>query len=1110
MTMGMSFGLNAQISVLSEGKWMKMRFESNGVYRIDYNTLNDMGFDPSSLDPQNLAIYGLAGGMLPQANSVERPDDLVENLIFVEGESDGDFSTDDYILFYVDSPHKISFDETHDTYSFEKNLYSDYIYYFLTLKNQAGLRISPSANLITTSTPLDWYRKIESLHIDENNLLSSGRQWFGKRLAQGSSDLFEFENQKIAQHQSIKIEVSAAAQSFNSSSLLAELNGSPLGTLNFQSIPNTQYGIKANIQISVFQISSNDLTNLDLSLTYNRNGQNNAVCFLDYVTLDIPSNLELGEEPILLRNPSMTENTISAFKLETGNEPIRVWNVTDPLRVLEQEFEMESDAAIFGTFTHSPQEFYVFSNEQIQTVEVYEEAINQDIKSLLNTEFIIITHPDFFNEAERLAEFRKSNDQLRSAVVTVNQVYNEFSSGRQDLTAIRDFIRYSFQNGSLQYVLFFGKGSYDYLNRTEDNTNYVPTYESRNSIHPLLTYSSDDYFGFLDDNEGEWIESISGDHLLDVGIGRIPVTTVDQAKTVVDKLIRYETDPRSMGDWRNKLIFIADDGDRNIHQRDADILATLVDTTYTQFQVDKLYLDQFKQVQLPNGERSEDAQQQLLNSVNDGALMINFTGHGAEFAWMQEQILTFDLMDQWNNPFKLPFLITATCEFGRNDDPNIFSGAEHLLFKKDGGSIGLVTTARPVFSSTNFRLNQALYEIVLEQQNDDYFRLGDIIRHTKNNSLQGSLNRNFILLGDPSMTLNYPDLKIEFNEINDSPLTENDTIRAFQKVKLNGHISQNGQPQPSFNGEGIVTVFDKNVSKTTLGDENDPFNYNLRETELFKGVISVKDGQFETEFIVPRNIDYSFGHAKISIYAQGENGRMDASGSLSNLTLGGSDIPLNDDNGPSIKVFLEDTTRQISGIYPDQVLVILKLNDESGINISDLGFGQDIRMVLNDSIEFILNKEYQSDLDSFTNGTVSLWLDDLASGLNHLYIEAWDNAGNFNSIVQEFTVQENTSYITEINNHPNPFDNRTLFHIEHLLENENLELTIDVYDRNGVKVASLNQEYLRAGSVLTLSWNAVSGRGQKLTNGIYIYTTKIQSKTSGKSAIQRKKLIISN
>lgn len=1102
----------AQESVLAQGNWVKMSFEDQGAYRIDFSTLSEMGIDPITIDPRNLAIYGISGGMLPQPNAIGFPSDPIEHSIFVEGENDGTFGPEDYILFYVDSPHKITYNQSTDTYQVTKNLYSEDISYFLTVKESRGKRIQNASNITSSTQPLTWFREVLFHELDETNLLNSGREWYGEKFTTEDPNSFQNTFGLIASGQTLKVSVRAASQSFSQSSLNVELNDIQLGELTFQSIPNTQYGIKANNQEKVFELSTSSLTanNLDLKLAFNKNGQNNAVAYLDQYVIDIPRDLIFENQTIVLRNPAMLSNTITNFEIESTNSEVFIWNISSPIQILNQEFSTTSQTLSFGSLTDKLQEFLVFSANQAQTVSRFERIENQNIKALTSSDLVIITDPLFQKEAQDLANFRQSNNNLNSHVVTTQQIYNEFSAGRQDITAIRNFLKFLYQSGRLKYALFFGKGSYDYLDRLEDNTNFVPTYESRNSIHPLLSYSSDDYFGFLDDNEGEWTESGSGDHLLDIGIGRIPITAQNQAQAVVEKLVRYETDPRSFGDWRSKLLFIADDGDRNIHQRDADILASLVDSTYTQFQVDKLYLDQFEQVQLPNGEFSEAAQEELLSSVNEGALMINFTGHGAEFGWMQERILTFDLMEDWNNPFKLPFLITATCEFGRNDDPEIFSGAEFLLSKENGGAIGLLTTTRPVFSSTNFKLNEALYDAVLEQTNGEYLRLGDIIKYTKNNSLQGSLNRNFILLGDPSMSISYPQLDVVFDEINGEPISDTDTIKAFQNVNIKGRIEHNNQIQTDFTGTGIVSVFDKSLERETLGDESDPFSYSSREIELFKGEISVSNGEFEFEFVVPKNINYAFGKARITIYAQNNENSLDASGALSNLILGGTAEQLSDSSGPTIKAYINDTTTNISGEYEDQLNLILKFEDESGINVSPLGFGQEIRLILNDSINYELNDLYLANINNFQKGRIELSLNDLPPSTNSIYVEAWDNAGNSSILVEEFTVKQNTSYITEINNHPNPFNLGTVFFIEHLLEGENLELGIDIHDRNGAKITTLYQEYLSANSVLTLPWNGVNNKGQKLNNGIYIYTTKILSKTSGKSAIQRKKLIISN
>ena len=955
-------------------------------------------------------------------------------------------------------------------------------------------------------------REIISHELDEVNLLSSGREWFGEQLNTINNISFQESVSGLASGQQVKVQSEFVAQAYVNTSLEVRLNNNSIGTIEFETISDYQYDIKGSLKNATFTIPTDQLNpSLQLGFIYNQNGSNSSVAYLNKFLVDVPVTATFsGTQKKLRFAPS--NHGISTFKISNTTGNLTIWNISNPTEISQQAFNSNNSLSTFGTFSSSYSEYQVFNPGNLPEPEVFEAIDNQNLRGTPAVEFVIITNSDLKDQAQRLADFRVSHDGLSTLVVTTHQIYNEFSSGRQDVSAIRDFIKHKYDQGQvLKYVLFFGKGSFDYKDRIENNSNLVPTYESRNSIHPLLTYSSDDFFGFLDEDEGYWEESSAGDHLLNIGVGRIPARNPEQAKKAVDKIILYQTNPSTLGEWKSKLLFVADDGDRNIHQRDADQLATLVDTTFEQFQVRKLYLDSFEQDRTPNGEFSRDAEQALIDAVNEGRLIVNFTGHGAEFGWMHERILTFELMEEWQNPYKLPFLITATCEFGRNDDPQTESGAERLIFKNVGGAIGMLTTARPVFSSTNYRLNLSLYGNLFKEENARYQRLGDIIKNTKNNSLEGSLNRNFILLGDPSMKLAYPKKQVEIVEINGRVPSKNDTLKALQPVRVRGLVKEGEEPDSQFNGEVTFSFFDKKQDKTTRGSENDPFEFNERDRLLFKGRASVSNGEFQLEFIVPKNINYTFGSGKIQVYAIEENGQSEAIGSSLDFTLGGTYEPaISDITPPNIRIFLNDTLSAISGSYPQDVTAIIKLADQSGINISEAVLGQNLTLTLNDSMSFNLNEDYIAELNSFKKGIAQIDLLSLRPGMNSISVTARDVYGNLATQSVEFQVEVKSSFITEIKSYPNPFIDETFFSVKHDLEGENLNLSVDILNSRGQPVQNLFGEVLSAEETLVVSWDGKDINGQKLEAGIYFYTFRIISNTSGKSDFVRRKLIISN
>ena len=1102
-------------SVLATGKWVKMSFAKEGVYHIDQNTLSQMGFDIGSINPQNIAIYGAKGGMLPQGISIQR-EGLKETSIFVSGEADAIFNSGDYILFYVDRVNELQFNPATKTFESIQNLYADEVHYFITVKNNKGLRVTSLPNLGTNLPEVNSYNKIIRHETDVKNILGSGRQWFGESFSTNNELTFDFPLSNLAANRQIKVQLDALTQAFNITSISASLNSQSIGQLDFSAIPDTRYGIKGNEASDVFEINSSNFSGsnqLSLKLSFNPSGSNKAVAYLDRFLLDIPTKLQHTGSSTLFRSASSLDQALTTFKISEANQNLTVWDITNPLAAQSQAYNLSGAELRFGAFSDQLHEYVMFEAALQPLPTKFAPLVNQDLKGSSTPDMVIISAPEFLTEAEKLATFRRSEDNLTVLVATPQQVYNEFSAGRQDITAIRDFMRHlKSQSDQLKYLLLFGKGSYDYKSRIENNSNFVPTYESRSSIHPLTSYSSDDYFGFLEDHEGEWAESRAGDHTLDIGIGRIPSTTLAQAKTAVDKIINYQTSAESIGDWRRRLVFVADDGDNNLHQRDADQLATLVDTTYAGFNVRKIYLDAYEQIRSPNGESSPKAEKALLDAVEQGVLIMNFTGHGAETGWMQERILTTESIDDWKNINRLPLLVTATCEFARNDDPTIFSGAEKIMFKSDGGAIALVATARPVFSSSNYALNLALYKTILEQPNGNFQRLGEIIRYTKNNALNGANNRNFILLGDPSMRLAYPKNEISITSINGkSPAAKADTLSALERVIIEGQIESNGQQIESFNGELTFSLFDKRSALQTLGTESEKFEYLERNSQLFNGKASVINGAFTVEFVVPKNINYQFGSGKMSMYALNNNNPEDAFGAKIDFILGGTAQNITADNTPpSIQTFINDSTLVTKPVVKRDAMLILKLFDESGINISENGIGQNLSVTLNDSVTYNLNGFYNARKDNFRKGEASFPMRDLPLGVNTLEIRAWDNYNNLAKSSFDFEVtDENSTVITEINSYPNPLVENTTFNISHNSAGEPLELRIDIINAQGENVISLYSEIERGSNTESIAWNGLDNSGVKLGKGIYVYNVVLISKNNGKTYTKRKKLIIS-
>ena len=631
----------------------------------------------------------------------------------------------------------------------------------------------------------------------------------------------------------------------------------------------------------------------------------------------------------------------------------------------------------------------------------------------------------------------------------------------------------------------------------------VPVYESRESLLPTYSYSSDDYFGFLNDNEGDWVENNSGDYNLDIGIGRLPVDNLQQAKDVVNKLIYYSQNTKTLGKWREKISFVADDGDSNVHQSDAEKLANQTVANYPQYNVNKIYIDNYKKISFPDHEEVPGASDAIESAVNGGSLIVNYTGHGGEIGWAQEHILTIPQIQNWRNINNLPLFVTATCEFGRYDNPLVVSGAELTLINGKGGGIGLLSTTRPVYSSTNFAINTAFYNSVFTQVNGQYPRLGDIIKTTKNNSLSGINNRNFALLGDPSLQLAYPNQHIGIIKLNNiSPPT--DTLRALDKVSLEGQIQDriSFSILNNFNGNLFVTVFDKDAYSTTLGqDGNAPMTYKVSNRVLYSGQVSVTNGMFKCDFILPKDIDYTCGPGKINLYAQ-QNSIIDAGGFLLSTIGGTTKNLLSDNTPPVIKLFMDNLNFVSGGKTDINTTLIAKITDENGINTSQIGLGHQILAYLDNNEPIILNDYFITDIDTYQSGTLNFLFKNLSEGHHTIKLKAWDNYNNESEASINFIAIKNPNIgLKNIFAYPNPFNpyiDPITFHIEQDRIGEDLEIELEIFSSQGNIINTLSVTLNQSEGIYNgLVWNGDNFNGQKVSSGLYIYRLKVISRTTG-------------
>lgn len=1122
-------------SVLSSGKWYKMKITENGVHRLDYADLQNMGIDPASIDPKNIRIYGNGGGYLPELNSKPRLDDLYENPIRVSGENDGRFDQGDYILFYAQGPDRWLYSSIEQGFFRDKHPYSNETYYFLTTDLGAGKRIgaNPAGDASSATINVTTFQDYRYHEVDRstgiNTTIKSGRERFGEEFNNvlNYDFSFNFPNLDKSIPVKVKTKVLGRSQSPTSSSFTLKFNGQSFKTINCGGVSfnyDQPYGVQITDVTS--RISASD--DVAINIAFNKTNST-AVGFLDFMELNATCALTLSAAQMPFRNfNTIGAASVANFNLDiTGKSNVEIWDVSDPVNPAQQLTRNEGNIRSFTVATPSLKEFIAFDQSAFLTPGFAGKVANQDLHATGQPQFVIVAHPDFVPEAERLASFRRQNNGLDVMVITPDKIYNEFSCGARDASAIRDFLKMLYDRAGMdeskmpRYLLMFGDGSYDNKDVVKNNTAFLPTFQSKNSFSPITSYVSDDYFGLLDDQEGGWEEGGTsyGASAVDVAVGRLPVQTPSQARQMVDKIIHY-SDPATFGDWRNNYVLVADDEDNNLHLGDAESNYNLILSRTRKYNIDKIYLDSYPQESTPAGNRYPGVNSAINQRMSTGALVINYIGHGGEIGLGHEKILTIDDINSWKNYNNMPLLMTATCSFSRWDDPAFQSAGELTLLNAVGGSVALFTTTRVVGAFENKKMNEAFIKALFDTTFTSN-ALGDIFRRSKNLDNIGLTqnNRNFTLLGDPSLPFGVPKLNIISEKINNIAIgaPNMDTLKALSKVTISGYISDaNGNKLNNYNGVIYPVVFDKKTTQRTLGQDRTSIavSYELQKNIIYKGKASVSNGEFTYTFVVPKDISYQPGYGRLSYYSN--SGLLDANGNYDSVIVGGSsNITPTDKIGPEMQIFLNDEKFAFGGITGQNPILIVKLKDENGINTIGNGIGHDLTATLikeDQSEEKIdLNRYYEAKLDSYQEGEIRYPLLNMSPGKYKLRVKAWDVFNNSSENTTEFTVTESKEFgLAHVLNYPNPFTTKTDFQFEHNRPGDELQVQVQIFTVSGKLVKTINQDISGNGSRVTgILWDGRDDFGDKIGRGVYVYRLKVRS-SDGSMADKYEKLVVLN
>ena len=1128
-------------SVLSTGDWYRFYVDTTGVFKLSKSFLQHLGVKVNKVDPRTIKLYGNGGRMIPYSNAVSYPFDVEENAIKFVGEEDGVFNNNDYILFYAEGPKGYNVESNTNI-----NCYTDKTYYYINVGSGNGKRIQ---NFAQPSGPIDMtittYEDYKFHEMDDYNIAFLGRRWFGNRFDVTTNKTVTFDFPDLVTTIPVKLKVYVAAASSTSTSMQLLVNGTSITNLTISGASSPNLAGESAYNNTVFVNSSK----IVVGLNYNKLGNPSALGYLDYISIEATRALNFNKTQFQFKNSAVASASgIVQYIISNASQVSEIWDVTNIYNV-SNILNSSASANLSFTATMGVLKNYVAVTPQDYFEPKYDSKTsisNQNIKGTVflnsqgqfqDVDYIIVAPDNMLIQAERLAQINRTQYNLNVKVYGLNEIYNEFSTGNQDVGAIRNLVKYVYDNASspdkkIKYLCLFGDGSFDYKNRIPNNTNIVPSWHSYSSFNLTSSFVSDDFYGMMDANEG----TMGFNDKLDIAVGRILADTPQRAKELVDKIELYYN-KESFGSWRNNFVVVSDDVDKDwegILQETTDNVGNLVTQNKPFMNVIKIHSDAYKQETSAGGNRYPQVSSELVNSINNGTLVVNYFGHGGEDGLAQERIFLKPDIEALRNFYKFNCFVTVTCEFTKFDNPYRETAGEFTYWNKQAGAIGLITTTRQIFVSFAITFNNLLGQYLFSYSNDDrysdyeYPSMAEALRLTKNNPAIANQSQNKLIffIGDPAMKLAFPKPNIQLTKINDVPVAQStDTLKALGYVKLAGEVTDlSGNLLTNYNGKLSVTIYDKDIDRETLANDGTRLNNQLVKLNfktlgeiIFRGQASVKNGLFEFDFVVPKDISIPIGYGKVSFYSKSDASLEDQTGaSVNTVRIGGLNNNAEEDNiGPVITLYMNDENFVSGGITNESPTLLAKLGDLNGINTAS-GIGHDIVAIL-DSDEtnpFILNDYYQTEVDDYKKGLVSFPFRDLAPGLHTLTLKAWDVYNNSSIAEIQFIVydKDEALVINNVLNYPNPFINYTEFWFNHN-SSAPLNVSIQIFTVSGKLVKTLNGQ--TTGGLVTTSslsrdivWDGRDDFGDKIGKGVYIYKLTVQSELLNKKVEKIEKLVI--
>lgn len=1088
------------------GDAYKIYIDKTGMYKITGQYLSSAGLDISGINPTRIKIFNNGGLQLPVSMSDPRPDSLIENAIFVHDGGDGKFDSDDYLLFFGKSVNGWKFDVQTRKFSHYLNSYNSNNVYWLCWQDLSpGKRMRlGNANPDGPVTNIDSFTDRLYIENELTNLLNSGTCWLGHYFSSVAAERnYVFDLNNAIQTPSAKLKLNLVGISNGVHRFSCYFNDHLIMTLpgfygySWEEITITRKEFLVNIDTNLLDGYN------QLKLLYHPTNDE-ALAYVDWLEVEFQRQLKTSENLLHFYSPDTPD--LYRYKIQNLNsDNVFIFDITSFFDVSYiDNFQRIENSVEFGDSASSnrPKEYLLLAEEKFKTPQKIERDNPSSWRSFDGgADFLIITFDDFYDAVIGLKSLRENCDSLKTEVIKISDVFDEFSCGLVDPAAIRDFIKYTYDNWQPKpkYVLLFGDGDYDYKNRiSSQNPNWLPPFET-SDLNERASRARDDWYVCVDGK----------DDLMDLAIGRIAVRNFDQAQKAINKIINFHNFTK-VGEWCNKITMIADDElgqgggyDDLDHIPDAEQIAeTLIPQ---KFQIQKIYLTEYPAVRSASisGIRKPAATADILRKINDGSLVINFIGHANERLLTHEHVL--HLSDHFfliENGARQAFWIAATCGFGRFDDPEFQCFAEELVNAENRGAIGVFSACRSASATDNVELDREIFRKLFSSRNKPV-RLGDVVSAAKNSTGNYMNDQFYHLLGDPTTILPIPNFNTKITKF--TP----DSLRALDQMQIFGSIENPDDSSAFLGGQVLISAFDSRKQRVYEARPGVNYYYKLPGNTIFRGFVSASSNQFTSRFFVPKDISYGGQDGRICAFYWDE--KSSGSGYAGNIKVGGTRDDVFDSEGPLIEIFFQGQNFQSGSFLPTRSTLKFTIEDHSsGVNIAG-DLGHKISLILDNATEnkIDLTSYFQYDLDSFTKGSILYELDELTEGDHKIEIKAWDNANNSSKLYTEFTLAaQDKLIISDLYNYPNPFSTNTEIYF---CVNQDCQVAIKIYTIAGRLIRKFENLNANMGFNYFL-WDGFDQDYEPLANGVYLYkvnascykgTNKLQTHEIQKCAVVR-------